>query len=134
MGSRKLKALVVRGTHTVEVADPEGLIETNKMIANAKTNGIMKDYLQGFGSLGTLRSVEYFLSVSQLLRRYYYSVRQLEYIEMRAHFNDLEINPLQQSVRFVDKVLPVTKKEFDVLWLFMNHPGQILAKDLTKST
>lgn len=72
---------------------------------------------------------EYFLSLSQLLRRYYCSVKQLEYMDLRTRFKNLEINPLQQSVRFMDKLLPITKKEFDVLWLFMNHPGQILTKE-----
>ena len=62
MGSKKLKALVVRGNHIVEVADPEGLVETNKMISTAMTDGPMKDYFKGFRTLGTLRSVSFSMS------------------------------------------------------------------------
>ena len=65
MGSKNLKALVVRGHTTPQVADPEGLITLNKWIANDKLNdfwlpGVIKEYgtggpeIEGFVEVGHL--------------------------------------------------------------------------------
>lgn len=50
MGSKKLKAIAVRGTQEIKVADPEKVLEINKRIVEA-----MKDNpaAQGFGTFGT---------------------------------------------------------------------------------
>ena len=65
MGSKNLKALVVRGHTTPQVADPEGLITLNKWIANDILNdfwlpGVIKEYgtggpeIEGFVEVGHL--------------------------------------------------------------------------------
>ncbi len=56
MGSKKLKALAVRGTGTIEIADPEKFKEINKRIAEQIKNppeGFMGDYVNAFKTLGT---------------------------------------------------------------------------------
>ncbi len=54
MGAKHLKAIVVRGTGRVQVADPEGFKETVKTtLGTMKENG----YIQGFRSGGTAASI-----------------------------------------------------------------------------
>ncbi|MBN1663055.1 MAG: aldehyde ferredoxin oxidoreductase family protein [Deltaproteobacteria bacterium] len=53
MGSKKLKAVAVRGTMEVPVADPEKLREANRAIREAAQNGPMAPVIKAFGQLGT---------------------------------------------------------------------------------
>lgn len=53
MGSKKLKALAVRGTQSVPVADPEKLREVNRAIREAAQNGPLAPVVKAFGQLGT---------------------------------------------------------------------------------
>ncbi|MBU4053403.1 MAG: aldehyde ferredoxin oxidoreductase family protein [Proteobacteria bacterium] len=53
MGSKKLKALAVRGTQKIPVAEPEKLAEVNKTIREAAQNGPMAQVVKAFGQLGT---------------------------------------------------------------------------------
>lgn len=53
MGSKKLKALAVRGTRKVPVADPEKLREVNRSIRDAAQNGPAAVMLKSFSQLGT---------------------------------------------------------------------------------
>ena len=53
MGAKKLKALAVRGTQSVPVADPEKLTAVNKTIRDAVQEGPMAPIVKAFGQLGT---------------------------------------------------------------------------------
>jgi aldehyde:ferredoxin oxidoreductase len=53
MGSKKLKAVVVRGTGEVPIADPEKLKEINQSIRTAMKEGPMAPIVQAFSQLGT---------------------------------------------------------------------------------
>jgi aldehyde:ferredoxin oxidoreductase len=56
MGSKKLKAIAVRGTGTIEVDNREKLVELNKAIASAINNpaaGMMADFVKSFRTHGT---------------------------------------------------------------------------------
>ena len=53
MGSKKLKAVVVRGTGKIPVLNPERIKEINKEILTAMKEGPMKDVVAGFGAFGT---------------------------------------------------------------------------------
>jgi aldehyde:ferredoxin oxidoreductase len=53
MGSKKLKAVAVRGTLDVPVADPEKLREVNRAIREAAQNGPLAPVIKAFGQLGT---------------------------------------------------------------------------------
>lgn len=53
MGSKNLKAVAVRGTQTVAVANPEKLKEINKSIAAAMKEGPMSRMVSAFGQYGT---------------------------------------------------------------------------------
>lgn len=72
---------------------------------------------------------EYRLSVKALLRRYYITAKQLDDVELRSRYLHLEVDPRWRTVKFKEKTHPVTRKEFEVLRLLMDHPGQILYKD-----
>lgn len=50
MGSKKLKAIAVKGTKKIEVANPEKIIELNKKVLNAMKEN---ELAQGFGVYGT---------------------------------------------------------------------------------
>jgi aldehyde:ferredoxin oxidoreductase len=53
MGSKKLKAVVVRGTGPIPVADPEKLKEINQSLQTAMKEGPMASIAQAFAQLGT---------------------------------------------------------------------------------
>jgi aldehyde:ferredoxin oxidoreductase len=53
MGSKNLKAVVVRGTGSVAVADPEKLKSTNQEVLSAIKNGPMAPMIGGFSQFGT---------------------------------------------------------------------------------
>lgn len=53
MGSKKLKALVVRGTGKIPVADPERVKQINRSIIESMKNGAGAQLAAVFGSLGT---------------------------------------------------------------------------------
>jgi len=53
MGSKNLKAVAVRGTGTVPVADPEKLKEINKSIATAMKEGPLAKMVSAFSQYGT---------------------------------------------------------------------------------
>lgn len=53
MGSKKLKAVALRGTGKVTTADPEAFKAIAKEITDAMKNGPMVEMLQDFGSFGT---------------------------------------------------------------------------------
>lgn len=53
MGSKNLKAVAVRGTGTVSIADPEKLKEINKSILTAMKDGPMALLVSNFGEYGT---------------------------------------------------------------------------------
>ncbi len=53
MGSKKLKAIAVRGTGKVRVADQEKLSETNRMLLDRLKNGPTAPILKAFGEWGT---------------------------------------------------------------------------------
>jgi aldehyde:ferredoxin oxidoreductase len=53
MGSKKLKAVVVRGTGTVTVAEPEKLKAVNQEIVDTLKNGPMAEMVGGFSMFGT---------------------------------------------------------------------------------
>ena len=53
MGSKNLKAVAVRGTKMVPVADEEKLVQVNKDIRDAAQNGPMAPIVKTFGQLGT---------------------------------------------------------------------------------
>jgi aldehyde:ferredoxin oxidoreductase len=53
MGSKKLKAIVVRGTGKIPVADPEKLKEVNQSVRTAMKEGPMAQISQAFAQLGT---------------------------------------------------------------------------------
>ncbi|MBI4765279.1 MAG: hypothetical protein HY787_11815 [Deltaproteobacteria bacterium] len=53
MGSKKLKAVVVRGTGQVPIADPEKLKEINQSLQSAMKEGPMATIAQAFAQLGT---------------------------------------------------------------------------------
>ncbi len=44
-------------------------------------------------------------------------------------FGELEIHPQQRVVRVNKEVVPLTAKEFDVLYLLARHPGWVLTKE-----
>ncbi len=50
MGSKNLKAIAVRGTKEIEVADPDRIVEINKKVSAAMKDNPMA---QGFGAYGT---------------------------------------------------------------------------------
>ena len=53
MGSKNLKAIVVRGTGKVSVADPEGLKKANREISATMKSESMAAFSKGFSALGT---------------------------------------------------------------------------------
>jgi aldehyde:ferredoxin oxidoreductase len=53
MGSKNLKALVVRGSQKVPVADDDKLKAVNKEIVNTMKNGPAAEMVQGFSAFGT---------------------------------------------------------------------------------
>jgi len=53
MGSKNLKALVIRGSQTPTIADKEALDATNKEIIGWQMEGPVKDLVAGFKELGT---------------------------------------------------------------------------------
>jgi aldehyde:ferredoxin oxidoreductase len=53
MGSKKLKAIAVKGTGTVPVADPEKLKEANKWATEGIKNGANVETVKGYGNYGT---------------------------------------------------------------------------------
>ena len=53
MGSKKLKAIAVRGTGEVSVAEPEGLKEANRMATDGMKNGPNAETVKGYGNYGT---------------------------------------------------------------------------------
>ncbi len=53
MGSKKLKAIVVRGTGTIPVADPEKLKELNRLITEEMRTGRSAKLVKGIGDWGT---------------------------------------------------------------------------------
>ncbi|MBN2041016.1 MAG: aldehyde ferredoxin oxidoreductase family protein [Spirochaetes bacterium] len=53
MGSKKLKAIVVRGTGKIEVADPEHLKKINSEILDTIKNGAMSQMTSAFATYGT---------------------------------------------------------------------------------
>lgn len=56
LGSKKLKAVVVRGNHAVEVADKKRLIEVNRSIAQDLISGSKQSVRETFGLYGTANS------------------------------------------------------------------------------
>ena len=44
-------------------------------------------------------------------------------------FEDLSLNPLTRDVRRGDRDITLTRIEFDLLELFLNHPRQVLTRD-----
>jgi aldehyde:ferredoxin oxidoreductase len=58
MGSKNLKAVVVRGTKSVSVADPARLKEVNAGILDYMKNGPTAELLKAFGTYGTGVTVE----------------------------------------------------------------------------
>ena len=53
MGSKKLKALVVRGSKKADVADKEKLVELNKAISSWLKEGPTSAHMKGLGAYGT---------------------------------------------------------------------------------
>jgi aldehyde:ferredoxin oxidoreductase len=53
MGSKKLKAVAVRGTGEVPVADPVRMRAINRQVRTAMKEGPMKEMMAGFGEYGT---------------------------------------------------------------------------------
>jgi aldehyde:ferredoxin oxidoreductase len=53
MGSKKLKAVAVRGTGTVPVANPDKIKEINRKVTTNMKNGPMAAMVGGFGAYGT---------------------------------------------------------------------------------
>ncbi|HBX69042.1 MAG TPA: DNA-binding response regulator, partial [Chloroflexi bacterium] len=43
-------------------------------------------------------------------------------------FQDLSINPLSRSVIFKGQNIPLTAKEFDLLYFFASHPRQVFSR------
>lgn len=41
----------------------------------------------------------------------------------------ITVNPTTRQVTVKDKEVMLTAKEFDLLWFFMNHPGQVFTRD-----
>src|ERR1019366_8867939 len=60
-----------------------------------------------------------------LLRRY--NVGDIDATVLR--FEDLTLNPLTREVRRGERLVPLTKIEFDLLELFLQHPRQVLTRD-----
>jgi two-component system response regulator MprA len=60
-----------------------------------------------------------------LLRRY--NVGDVDATVLR--FEDLTLNPLTREVRRGDRSFALTKIEFDLLELFLQHPRQVLTRD-----
>jgi two-component system response regulator MprA len=60
-----------------------------------------------------------------LLRRY--NVGDVDATVLR--FEDLTLNPLTREVRRGERSVPLTKIEFDLLELFLQHPRQVLTRD-----
>ena len=60
-----------------------------------------------------------------LLRRY--NVGDVDATVLR--FEDLTLNPLTREVRRGDRLIALTKIEFDLLELFLQHPRQVLTRD-----
>jgi aldehyde:ferredoxin oxidoreductase len=57
MGSKKLKAIVVRGTKTIDVADPDKIMDINKRIAAVLKENQMAQAIGAYGTgVGTLQS------------------------------------------------------------------------------
>ncbi len=53
MGSKKLKAIAVKGTGEVPVADPEKLKEVNRMATDGMKNGSNAETVKGYSNYGT---------------------------------------------------------------------------------
>ena len=45
-------------------------------------------------------------------------------------YADLELNPRTRQVHRADDLVELTAKEFDLLELFMRHPGQVLTREM----
>jgi two-component system response regulator MprA len=60
-----------------------------------------------------------------LLRRY--NVGDVDTTVLR--FEDLTLNPLTREVRRGERLVALTKIEFDLLELFLQHPRQVLTRD-----
>jgi two-component system response regulator MprA len=60
-----------------------------------------------------------------LLRRY--NVGDVDATVLR--FEDLTLNPLTREVRRGERLVALTKIEFDLLELFLQHPRQVLTRD-----
>jgi DNA-binding response OmpR family regulator len=46
----------------------------------------------------------------------------------RLTFNDLEIDPASRSVLLGGEPVPLTAKEYDLLWFFARHPRQVFTR------
>ena len=53
MGSKKLKAVAVRGTGNIPVANPEKIKEINRKVSSSMKSGPMSQMVAGYGALGT---------------------------------------------------------------------------------
>lgn len=45
------------------------------------------------------------------------------------HFAGLHIDPTSREVRARGELISLTAKEFELLWVLANHPGQVLTRD-----
>jgi aldehyde:ferredoxin oxidoreductase len=53
MGSKNLKAIAVRGTGKISMADPDGVKKVNSDLLDALKNGLASEMVQHFGTFGT---------------------------------------------------------------------------------
>ncbi len=49
--------------------------------------------------------------------------------EQAIALGDLNIDPRKREVRIGGSLMTLTAKEFDLLWYFARHPGQVLTRD-----
>ncbi len=63
--------------------------------------------------------------INALLRRIYPKEKQEELL----HFNNLTLNLSSYKVFVDEKEIPLTKKEFDILWTLASHPSKVFTRD-----
>jgi two-component system alkaline phosphatase synthesis response regulator PhoP len=64
--------------------------------------------------------------VKAILRR---SSPSEDNIQKTLKVNDLELNTTSKKILIKNKFVKLTKKEFNMLYLFMQHPGRVFSRD-----
>jgi DNA-binding response OmpR family regulator len=73
-------------------------------------------------------------SVLELVARVRALMRRAERLQVTSptlgevHFGDRSIDPMRRAIRRGDSLLPLTLREFDLLYFLARHPGQVFSR------